>query len=155
MINIVTENIITFTRLPYSLCKGYRLIVTEIVNGSEVTHEEPGMIENPKVPTLVSERKELDYNYKKKWSLPSDAIISSSDDLKVWINNILVNTNSYTYSPNIKMLEIGIELSKDDLIEIEYNVDRISLKRNSMNETRYTIIPVFHNSHHIGQHTVL
>lgn len=154
MLNIVTENIITFSRLSDVMCTGYKIITRETVApGTIITHEE--IIDNPKAPNLIKERTELEYNSKQKWSLSDDIAATATDSLSVWVNNVLLNTNQYTYSPILKMLTIELELNYYDLIEVEYDVDRIEIKRNSMNPSTYEIIPILKESYKIGQHVVL
>lgn len=154
MLSLVKENILTFTRLPYSICSGYRIITIENVKGNEVESEE--YIDNPKVPLMISERLELEYNPKRKWSLPNDATTTSTDSLKVWVNNVQLDIDSYIYSPNLKMLFIVNEdIHENDLIEVEYTVDRIEIRKTTQNDVRFKVYPVFNESHKIGQHTVI
>lgn len=153
MLSLVKENILTFTRLPYSICKGYKVITIEKVDGKEIESEE--YIENPKVPLIVAERKELEYNPKQRWSLPRYATTTSTDSLRVWINNIELETDGYVYSPNLRMLAINQQLTENDLIEIEYSVDRIQMIKKSQNEINFKIYPIFNECHRIGQHSVI
>lgn len=153
MLTLVKENIITFTRLPYSICKGYNLITIEDVNGNKVESRE--YIENPKVPLMVKERIELEYNPKLKWELPKYITTTSTDTLKVWINNVELDIESYTYSPTLKMLTINSDISKKDLIEVEYTVDRIEIRKNTQNDIQFKVYPVYNEGHKIGQHSVI
>lgn len=153
MLTLVKENIITFTRLPYSICKGYNVIITEDVNGKEVVSRE--YIENPKVPLIVKERVELEYNAKLKWELPRYITTTSSDTLKVWVNNVELDIKSYTYSPSLRMLSINSDISEKDLIEAEYTVDRIEIIKNTQNDIQIKVYPVYNESHKIGQHSVI
>lgn len=154
MLSIVTKNVITFTRLPYSTCSGYEIYAVETISGSEVTHLVE-KIDNIKVPNLIKEKKMLEYNSLQKWTLPKDVLALATDSIDVYINNVQTNTNHYTYSPSLRILTIHSKLTANDLIEIEYNVDRIKLEYSSTGTTKYKVMPIFNESHKIGQHTIL
>lgn len=153
MLSLVKESVLTFARLPYSICCGYKIITIENVNGKDVQSEE--YIDNPKVPLMVYERMELEYNDRHKWDLPKYATTTSTDSLKVWVNNIELDIDGYTYSSSLKMLTINQNINVNDLIEIEYAVDRIEIKRKSQNEINFKVYPIFNESHKIGQHSVI
>lgn len=154
MLSIVTKTTVTFTRLSYSVCKGYEIYATETIGDEEVTHLVE-IIDNPKVPNLIKERRQLEYNERQRWELARDTLALASDSIDLYVNNIQLNTNHYTYSQNIKILSIHSKISKNDLIEIEYNVDRVQREYPSTNEVKYKVIPIFNDSHKIGQHIVL
>lgn len=154
MLSIVTNTTVTFTRLSYNICSGYEIYAIEKVAGADVTHLVE-TIDNPKVPNLVPERATLDWNARQRWELPRDVLALASDSINVYLNNVQVNTNNYTFSSEFRTLLIHTKLGPNDLIEIEYNVDRIERHYPSVNNVRYKVIPIFNQSHKLGQHIVL
>lgn len=154
ILNAITKNTITFTRISNDACIGYKIIAEEVING-EIKEYLLAEIQNPKAPMPVNERAELEYNQDCKWDLPKDVLGTGSDSVKVWVNNVEIDTGQYTFSPKLRVLYIDCKLAPNDLIQIEYSVDRISYTHNTQNVCTYKVTPVFKNTHTIGQHTVL
>lgn len=154
ILSAIIKNTITFTRVSNDACIGYKIIANEIINGvsKEYLLTE---ISNPKAPTPVKEKVDLVYNKDCKWNLPADILGTGSDSVKVWINNVEINTRQYTFSPKLKVIYIDCKLTPNDLIQVEYSVDRISYTHNTQNVCTYKVTPVFKNTHTIGQHTIL
>ena len=154
MLSLVTKNILTFARLPYSICSGYKIYSIEVVDSVEVTHLIE-TVENNKAPNIILEKATLKCNPKKRWELSKHILALDSYSINVFINNIQISTNNYTYIPGINILSIHSNISANDLIEIEYNVDKMKVEYAAINNTSYKVVPIFNESHKIGQHTVL
>lgn len=154
MINVVSENVISFRRISKEICDGYRIIVKENVDGviKEYVLDE---IENPKAPITVKEAVELEYNEELKWQLPDDVVATGSDSISVWLNHVQLTTVQYTLSAKHKLLYLHSQATPDDLIEVEYEVDRITYTHNTSNICEYSVVPIFKRTHSIGRHTVL
>lgn len=151
MLKLVKENIITFERLSYYLCEGYNL---KIIYDEGI--EETIYIENTKASNFIKEKKELQYNSELLWILPSNICATSAADIKVYINNVELNTNYYDYNKASKMISINeVDVTKNDVIEVEFDTDKIQYIHNSEKTCKYYVYPVFKNNYKIGQHTKL
>lgn len=151
MIKLVEENIITFERLPYYLCEGYNLKITYSDGIEEIIY-----IENTKVANFIKEKKELQYNAELLWILPSDICAISAADIKVYINNVEINTNYYNYNISSRMISIdALDIIENDTIEVEFDVDKMQYIHNSEKTCEYYVYPIFKNNYKIGQHTKL
>ena len=106
MLSLVNKNTLTWSRLPYAICSGYIVNAITMVDGVR-TCVKLDDVDNPKVPNLITEKKTLKYNSYRKWELPKDVVAGGSDDIKVFINNVQITTNSYTYNPNIRLLYLN------------------------------------------------
>jgi hypothetical protein len=156
MLSIVNNTSLTFKRLPYSMCSGYIINAITMVDGKR-TAIKVDEISNPKVPNLVSERMTLKYNELRKWELPDEVVASASDGIKVYINNVQITTNSYTYSPNIKMLYFNksSNIDANTLIEIEYNTDKVLYVCKTDINSEFEVVPIYQETFRVGQHTIL
>lgn len=151
MLKLVKENIITFERLSYYLCEGYNLKIIYDEGIEEIIY-----IENTKAANFIKEKKELQYNSELLWILPSNICATSAVDIKVYINNVELNTNYYDYNKASRMISIHeIDLTKNDVIEVEFDTDKIQYIHNSEKTCKYYVYPVFKNNYKIGQHTKL
>lgn len=151
MLKLVKENIITFERLPYYLCEGYNL---KIIYSDGI--EEPIYIKNTKAANFIKERKELQYNPELLWTLSSDICATSTADMKVYINNVRISTNYYNYNISSRMMSIdSLNITQNDIIEVEFDVDKMLYVHNSERTCKYYVYPIFKNNYKIGQHTKL
>ena len=151
MLKLVKENIITFERLSYYLCEGYNLKIIYDEGIEEIIY-----IKNTKAANFIKEKKELQYNSELLWILPSNIYATSAADIKVYINNVELNTNYYDYNKASRMISIHeIDLTKNDVIEVEFDTDKIQYIHNSEKTCKYYVYPVFKNNYKIGQHTKL
>ena len=151
MLKLVDENIITFERLPYYLCKGYNLNITYSDGIEETIY-----IENTKAANFIKERKELQYNSELLWILSGDICATSAVDIKVYINTIEINTNYYNYNKSSRMMSIDtLDITPNDIIEVEFDVDKMQYVHNSEKTCEYYVYPIFKNNYKIGQHTKL
>lgn len=151
---LVSRNTISFTRLPYNICTGYKIYAKEYVSGT-ITEYLLDTIQNLKTTAMTVERKTFQYNLYKEWQLPEDATASTSQEAKVYINNVELDTTMYTYNPTFKTLKIHCPITENDLIEAEYCVDRITYQHATPFPCEYKIVPIYRNSHTFGQHTLL
>lgn len=156
MLSIVNTNSLTFTRLSYSICSGYIINAITIVDGVKTSIKIDEIV-NPKMPNLIKEKQVLQYNDKRKWELPIDIIATASDSIKVYINNVQITTNAYTYSPNIKLLYLNetTNITANTLIEIEYDTDKVLYVCKTDIICDYEIVPIYNENYRIGQHTIL
>lgn len=155
MLSLVNKTTLTWSRLPYDICKGYTVNAITKVSG-KVTSVKLDDVDNPKVPNLVAERQVLKFNTLRKWQLPADVVAGGSDDIKVYINNVQITTNSYTYNPNIRVLYLNdTGENNNTLIEIEYYTDKVLYVCKTNIICEYEVIPIYNESYRIGQHTVL
>lgn len=152
--NTVCENIISFKRLSHKYCHSYKIYVKEYFDDTyrEYTLDE---ILNPKVSLEVPERKTIKYNENQKWQLRDEIAGMNSASINVFINHNKLHTKDYTFNIKNKILTIVLELNKDSLIEVEYNLDIIRYSHKTQNKCEYIIVPVFENSHLLGAHTIL
>lgn len=151
MLKLVKENIITFERLPYYLCEGYNLKITYSDGIEETIY-----IQNTKAANFIKERKELEYNSELLWILPADICAVSAADIKVYINNVQINTNYYNYNKLGRMISVdSINITPNDIVEVEFDVDKIQYVHNSEKTCDYYVYPIFKNNYKIGQHTKL
>lgn len=89
------------------------------------------------------------------YSLSKDAVATSNQDVKVYINNVKIDPIHYTYSAELDSLTIHCNLEKSDLIEVEYLVDKMIYEHFTHNKCEYRIEPVYKYSHLLGRHTIL
>lgn len=155
MLSLVNKTTLTWSRLPYDICSGYTVNAITVVDGKR-TSIKLDDVDNPKVPNLVAERQVLKFNSLRKWVMPADIVAGSSDDIKVFINNVQITTNSYTYNPNIGVLYLNDTGENNNvLIEIEYYTDKVLYVCKTNIICEYEILPIYNESYRIGQHTVL
>lgn len=151
MLKLVKENVITFERLPYYLCEGYNLEITYSDGIEETIY-----IENTKAANYIKERKELEYNVSLLWTLPDDIYAESAADIKVYINSVEISTNYYNYNISSRMMSIdSLNVIKNDVIEVEFDTDKMQYIHNSEKTCKYYVYPIFKNNYKIGQHTKL
>lgn len=152
--NSISENVISFKRLSHKFCHSYRIYVKEYLESSvkEYILDE---ILNPKVSLDVPERKIVKYNEKQKWQLRDEITGINSSSVEVFVNHNKLQTNNYTFNIKTKILDITLDLNKEDLIEIEYKLDIIRYSHRTKNKCEYIVVPFFENSHLIGTHTIL
>lgn len=151
MLKLVKENIITFERLPYYLCEGYNLKITYSDDIEETIY-----IQNTKAANFIKETKELEYNSELLWILPADICAASAADIKVYINNVQITTNYYNYNKLGRMISVdAINITPNDVVEVEFDVDKIQYVHNSEKTCEYYVYPIFKNNYKIGQHTKL
>lgn len=151
MLRLVNENVITFERLPYYLCEGYNLKITYSDGIEETIY-----IENTKASNFIKEKQELEYNSGLLWALPDDICATSAADIKVYINSVEISTNYYNYNISSRMMSIdSLDVTPNDTIEVEFDVDKIQYVHNSDKTCEYYVYPIFKNNYKIGQHTKL
>lgn len=151
MLKLVDENIITFERLPYYLCKGYNLNITYSDGIEETIY-----IENTKSANYIREKKELEYNAELLWTLPADIYAENASEIKVYVNNVEINTNYYNYNISSRMMSIDVlNITANDIVEVEFDEDKMQYIHSSEKTCAYYIYPIFRNNYKIGQHTKL
>ena len=151
MLNLVIKNSITFDRMPYYLCAGYNIKITYNNKTSETIY-----IENTPASNSVLEEKELEYNVDLTWKLPDNLIATNTNDIKVFINEIEIDTLYYNYNKASNLISIdNLDVTKNDIIKIQYECDKIIYEHNTHEKCKYEIFPVYRNNYKIGQHTKL
>lgn len=148
---IENEVTITFTRIPNIECIGYEIYSHDENEETLITY-----IKNPRTNTNIFERKEYEYNEDLKFDLPDDVIAASSNDIKVYINNVEINISNYAYDDYKKRVEVYKDtVIENDLIEIEYKVDRIKYIHVTNKAFKYRVKPIYEKNFIIGQHSLL
>ncbi|AXU72286.1 TPA: hypothetical protein ACG3PC_000148 [Clostridioides difficile] len=151
---IYTENTITFSRIKNLKCISYKLYVNEKI-GERWQKYLLAEIPNPKVEVLFNESKVLEYNSNQKWHVSKEISGVVSKYIRVSVNNIELDRNSYTFNSKFKILYIHMELSPTDFVKIQYQVDKIKYVHKTLNKCEYSVIPVFNKEYLTGQHSIL
>ena len=151
MLNLVIKNTITFDRIPYYLCAGYNVKITYNDNTSETIY-----IKNTQTSNNVLEEKELEYNVDLTWRLPNNLIATSAADIKIFVNNTELDLLYYNYNKLDNLITIdNINVTKNDIIKVQYQCDKIIYEHNTHEKCKYEIFPVYKNNYKIGQDTKL
>lgn len=153
-IKLTTKNTISFKRLNTSSCTHYEIYATykDDENNIEFLLD---TIENPKMQNPFRKSKMLDYKESMLWEMEEEIMAKTSIDVNVYINEIKLTTMQYTFNPKNRILNIHIKAKSNDVIKIEYNVDRLSYVHNSDMECTYRIAPIFKGGYRLGEHSLL
>ena len=154
VINIASENILTFKRIKNDACIGYEIFVKEYTSNG-VKEYLLDVIKNPKISLDIPSKIKLKNNKKKRWQLEDDVVGIGTSSISVFVNKVQLNTMQYTFNPNLKLLTIHIDIMETDDIEIECKLDRIKYIHNTTNKCEYNIVPKFNKTHTIGTHSKL